>query len=173
MPWAVAQNKAGCDHIASRNLQRQNFEIFNPLLTVRRIIRNKLVHVQEQVFSGYIFILLEPSQRWTPINSTMGILRLITRKGAGFYDEPRYLPDDFVPGLQRRCRVDDDRRKEKWILAPGTLVRVINGPLISREGIVTWSNSERVKLLLSVLDRSVKVELHPGDVMVVDAAPVV
>jgi transcription antitermination factor NusG len=52
-------------------------------------------------------------------------------------------------------------------------VRVINGPLISHEGIVTWSNSERVKLLLSVLDRSVKVELHTGDVMVVDAAPVI
>ena len=58
-------------------------------------------------------------------------------------------------------------------LGPRTLVRVINGPLISHEGIVTWSNSERVRLLLSVLDRSVKVELHTGDVMVVDAAPVI
>jgi transcriptional antiterminator RfaH len=117
-----------------------------------------VVQVPEPVFPCYVFIELADGQRWVPINSTFGVMRLLTRQANGSeYREPAVIADAFIAGLQRCSRHDD---KEGWRLEPGTAIRILRGPLIGRTAIVTWSSSERVRFLLNLLNRDLEIELE-------------
>ena len=155
--WTVAQVKPKQLERAIINLERQHFTVFNPVFTVKRIVRNRVVQMPEPVFPSYVFIELTDGQRWVPINSTFGVKRLLTRQpDESEYREPAVIADAFIAGLQR-CSCHDD--KEGWRLEPGTAVRILRGPLVGRTAIVTWSSSERVRFLLNLLNRDLEVEI--------------
>ena len=155
--WTVAQVKPKQLERAIANLERQHFTVFNPVFTVKRIVRNRVVWLPEPVFPSYVFIELTDGQRWVPINSTFGVNRLLTRQADGSeYREPAVIADAFITGLQRCSRHED---KEGWRLEPGTEIRILRGPLAGRTAIVTWSSSERVRFLLNLLNRDLELEI--------------
>ena len=160
--WTVAQLKPKQVERAIHNLKRQHFTVFNPVITVKRVIRNRVVRLPEPVFPSYVFIELADGQRWIPINSTFGVKRLLTRQtDRSEYREPAVIADAFIAGLQRCSRHDG---KDGWRLEPGTAIRIIRGPLSGRTAIVTWSGAERVRFLLNLLNRDLEVEIAVEDV---------
>ena len=54
------------------NLERRHFIVFNPVIAVKRVIRNRVMRLPEPVFPSYVFIELADGQLWIPINSTFG-----------------------------------------------------------------------------------------------------
>ena len=165
--WTVAQVKPKQVERAIVNLERQHFTVFNPVFTVKRVVRNRVVQVLEPVFPSYVFIELADDQRWVPINSTFGVKRLLTRQADGSeYREPAVIGDAFIAGLQRCSRHDD---KDGWRLEPGTAIRILHGPLAGRTAIVTWSSTKRVRFLLNLLNRDLEVEIAVDQVVPVAA----
>ena len=163
--WSVCQLKPTPDAaaVAIVNLERQGFAAFNPTFSACRIRRNKLRLEQQQVFPGYLFIELHNGQRWSPVNSTYGVARLLVRNAPdGLYNAPAIIADSFIEQLQR-CSHKDDRNS--WCLRPGTEVRIATGPFAGRDAIVTWSSAERVRLLVWLLGRDVAVTLATTDVV--------
>ena len=53
--WTVAQVKPKQVERAIVNLERQRFTVFNPVFTVKRVIRNRVVRLPEPVFPSYVF----------------------------------------------------------------------------------------------------------------------
>jgi transcription antitermination factor NusG len=151
--WSVAQVRPNQAHIAIANLERQGFATFYPTFSVKRVLRHKIVTVPPPVFGGYLLVAIAEQQRWSPINSTYGVLRLLTRQADGSeYREPAVIQDSFIEQLRGCSRHVD---KVGWKLAPGTRMRILSGPFAFREALVTWSNHERVRLLLYLMTDSV------------------
>ena len=74
-------------------------------------MNHKLVTVCKSLFTGYMFVKLAPDQRWAPINSTTGVVKLLTRKSdKSEYLEPCTVPDDFIAGLQQCSNHADPAR---------------------------------------------------------------
>jgi transcription antitermination factor NusG len=106
-----------------------------------------------------MFILLEPHRRWAVVNSTYGVIRLLTRKtDKSEYLQPCTVSDDFIAGLQQ-CSNHGDPANHKghngvWLLEPGTKVKLISGPLAGHEGeIIAWRDDARVQLLVTMMNR--------------------
>jgi transcriptional antiterminator RfaH len=168
MMWGVARIKSNQVALAICNLERQGFPTFNPTFSRRIVVRNKVVRRPEPLFPTYLFVCLAPGQRWVPINSTHGVLRLLVRRGTDGYDEPSIIQDDFIVQLRRCCEAKDALKQRAWQLKPGTTVRILNGPFTMHDGIVTWSSELRVRLLVYLLNRSVPLELSVTDIAAID-----
>jgi transcriptional antiterminator RfaH len=166
--WSVAQTHVGQEALAVRNLRRQQFECFYPLLLVeRRPLRRLAV---KPVFAGYVFVRLDPEvPNWSPINSTLGVRRLLTQlgKGGGDYRKPAAVP--FVEEL-RRLGIHHETGAggpAEPALPAGTMVRIKRGPFSQHTALVQMSTAERVKLLLQVFSREIEVEFAASAVEVI------
>jgi transcription antitermination factor NusG len=85
--------------------------------------------------------------------------------GPDGYNTPSAIDDNFIDQLRCCCVVKE--RERVWLLRPGSVVTIVNGPLASHEGIVEWSSERRVRLLLHLLNHSTSVELAVSDVIAV------
>jgi transcriptional antiterminator RfaH len=165
--WSVAAIKPNQIHIAIVNLERQGFPSFHPCFEAKRIVRNKLVTVQEPVFPGYLFIHISADQYWVPINNTWGVTRLMVSKTASSeYDEPAVITDDFIKRLMQ-CSTQNDQHS--WQLKPGTRVRIKRGPFVNYDGIITsWSSADRCRLIIWMLNRHINIEVSAVDVFAIE-----
>jgi transcription antitermination factor NusG len=167
--WTVAQLRPlpSAAEIAMANLRRQGYNPFHPSFAVRKVRHHKVHMVQQPLFKNYLFIELRNGQRWTPVNNTLGVLRLLTRKSSvSEWREPCTIGDSFIQQL-RRCsfKNGDDNC---WCLHPGTRVKILHGALASHTAIVMWSDAERCRLLIEILGRTdVVVTLDASEVAAV------
>jgi transcriptional antiterminator RfaH len=152
--WACAGLRPNAYRIAQRNLLRQGYRTFVPMMRETRRQSKRFVEVIAPVFPGYIFIGLARDQRWTPINNTLGVTRLVSFCGDG---RPAPLPADLMADLLQSC--DEEGR----IAAPPSIAiaseaRLARGPLQGIAGKVTRLKSgERVELLMTLFQREITV----------------
>lgn len=156
--WAAAQTYPRFESIAVRNLRRQNFSCFFPFFLTRNRYRHYAVH---PAFPGYIFIELDhDTNNWSPINSTVGVIRLLTMPTRDEYLRPCVV--DFVDDL-RRLRICQPDRPEADILPLGTMVRIKSGPLAEKTALVEMATRERVRLLVQLFNREIAAEFSVND----------
>lgn len=160
--WAVAQTHVQSERKAVENLRRQHYDAFCPLYThpSRSNVREL---VESPLFLNYIFVRIEQDQPWYAINSTLGVVRLLTTR------------DDQDP---RPLFVRDEKIEEILTLRataqapfpPGTLVRVRrrDSSFYDQVGtVVRMSKVMRVSVMMSMFDREVVVEfIDPNDLEV-------
>lgn len=166
--WYVVNTQARRERIAADNLRRQRYNVFLPVLskTVRhaRVVRS----VHEAYFPGYLFVQLDiSSQRWRPIESSVGVLRLIK---AG--TKPTAAPIGLVESLIDRSGPDGLLRLDPEYLQPGQVVRITHGPFADSLAIVDRaSGEERVRVLLTLLGQATAVSLARHDVVLAKDPP--
>jgi transcription antitermination factor NusG len=165
--WCAAQVVNNQHSVAIRHLERQNYKTFNPCYETRTIIRHKITIVCRPLFGNYLFIDLDDGQRWVPIRNTTGVSKLLLRQPQGSeYLQPAPIASEFIEGLRVCSRHADGDPEPTWRLSPGTLVRITAGPFRDHEAeILTWSDSDRVRLVGWLLGRSVVIEVRPGDLI--------
>lgn len=162
--WSCAQTHPHNEALALRNLRRQKFTAFYPFFLVTNRFRRLVV---KPVFPGYVFIELEDqTHNWAPINSTLGVKRLLTHSAGG--DEP-YRKPAKVPFMEdlRRLRIQSAETGEEDVLPPGTTVRIRRGPLAERVALVAMSSADRVKLLLEAFNREIVIDFDVESVELV------
>lgn len=166
--WYVVNTQARRERLAADNLRRQGYEVFLPTLskTVRhaRSVRTVL----EAYFPGYLFVRLDvAAQRWRPIESSIGVLRLIK---AG--TNPTAAPIGLVESLIERSGPDGLLRLEPEGLKPGQVVRITQGPFSDSLAVVDRaSGEERVRVLLLLLGQTTAVSLARKDVVLAGDQP--
>lgn len=158
--WLCAQTRPLLEVQALRHLHNQQFKSFFPFF----IQQAKTKRVKRPLFPGYVFVEIPEDRSWAPINSTYGILKVLTRK-SGDYTVPQILPIAFMTSLARHIIATD-----KWLgseIKPGTKVRITKGALTDQEAIVNWSAQDRVGLLFAIMGREVELEFQTDDLAVV------
>jgi transcriptional antiterminator RfaH len=99
------------------------------------------------------------TQRWRAIQSTIGVLRLVTNGG-----EPAPVPAAIIDAMRQR---EDDKGYVKIDQGPafnlGDKVRVLAGAFTDSLGLFDgMADRERVAILLDLLGRKVRVKLDAG-----------
>ncbi len=162
MHWYVIHTKPREERRALFNLEQQQFDCYLPLLKVEKIRQRRLQCVEEPLFPRYLFIRLDMSdqgQNWATLRSTKGVSRLVM-----FGDRPARLEDDWVDGM----RAMERQRQEspEVLFSPGDKVRITEGPFVGLEGVFHLKDAEqRVLILVEWLHKSVKVPLHPAQLV--------
>lgn len=154
MPWACVYTYGGAERKAVENLTNQGFEAVCPMLEYTSPKDHKTT-LLKPLFNCYVFLSLEEDQRWGPVNSTMGVIRLLTTKSRDWPDPiPLWVPPGMVESWY-------DPKVERYVLDAGTRVRVRNrrNPFYDMEGVVReMSSTQRVQVLLSIFNRDTLVE---------------
>lgn len=158
--WFVAETQPRKERIAELNLERQAFANLCPRFNSVRRHARRVESVLTPVFPGYLFVRFDPKKDpWRAINGTLGIKRLVTSDPYN----PIPVPEDVMEQILSRCqdglmtRLVDD-------LAPGSKVRIINGPLADAVAEVESLNAAgRVRVLLQILGLSTAVTLDEAN----------
>jgi transcription antitermination factor NusG len=152
-------------HIRSRHEKRvaeriasQSFEIFLPLHRSRRTWKNGVhAEVDQPLFPCYLFARASIYDR----------VRLLQLPGvlgfAASSSRPTIIADDDIAVL--RTATDDLKAEPHPYLKSGDAVRIVAGPLVGMEGILTRRKHEyRVVLSIEAIMRSIVVEVSEFDI---------
>lgn len=147
--WYAIHCKPLQDARAETHLRNQSYEVFRPLVRLRRRYGSRFRHVVESMFPGYLFIRLDHTQEnWAPIRSTRGVAGLVR---IGAHTPP--VPEPVIDELRHRAdeenciSLNDDYR-------PNERVRITEGPLAGYEALFESRNGEeRVTVLLEIMQR--------------------
>ena len=153
--WYLIQFKPNCHWLAERNLKRQGFKTFLPLLEVTRKSASKFINEVKPLFPGYMFVKLDPQLRpWIKINSTIGVSRLVS-----FDQSPTPLPKGLVLGLSSRCDNNGKLLSSKRFNR-GDTIRLLKGPLANFIGkIETIDSTNRIWVLMEIMGQVNRVQV--------------
>jgi transcription antitermination factor NusG len=141
------------EKIAAQTLRERGFEDFLPLYTSSRRWSDRMKKVESPLFPGYVFCRFEIRARATLLK-TPGVISIV-----GFGKVPEPIVDAEIAALQTVCRAG---LKAMPYPNPkiGSKVRIEEGPLKGLEGILVEDKKTRLVLSLSLLKRSVAVEIN-------------
>ena len=154
--WIVAQNKPNKDKIALINLERQNFEFFQPKFKTMSRVQNKFKEIIKPVFPGYIFIAINLEEKnWHKINNTRGISRIIV-----FGNEIPLIHYELIKELQHRFSLNNAQK----LVDPykiGVNAEITNGPFAQLIGKIEEIDADqRIWILLDILGTQTRVSIN-------------
>jgi transcriptional antiterminator RfaH len=160
--WVVVNTQPHRERIALDNLLRQEFRAYCPLMRKRVTHARRTQDVLRPLFPSYLFVQVEPGQRWRAILSTIGV-RTLVRCG----EQPGTITDGFIDSLKAR-------EIEGAIIRPanpykiGQQVRVTGGAFDGLVAtIIEMDERDRLVVLMAMLNQSVNVKLSSHQVVAV------
>jgi len=159
--WHLLLCKPNRNHIAVRNLERLNLDLFMPLHVTERRWRGRFRPETRPVFAGYIFFsTCNGGARWDRIRNTPGVALII---GVGD-NGPARVPTDLVAGLMQRCDATGLLQPEAGF-AVGDEIRIAKGPFRDFISKIEHIDAEkRLPVLLAMLGQKTRVALTPDQV---------
>lgn len=159
--WFLIYCKPRQEALAGRNLGRQGYEVYLPLLRQRRRGNANAGWCVAPMFPRYLFIHLDrESDNWKPIRSTIGVSRLVV-----FGDVPARVPDAFLDALRAQAGENGIHESDRCGFVAGETVVIVGGPMAGYEAVFKARTAkERVVLLLEIAGRKVAVSVRSDDV---------
>lgn len=154
--WAVVQTQNQREAIAEKFLKQAEFETYLPRIVVKKdAARERIV----PLFPAYVFVRIV--DQWWRVRWSVGVLRLIMGDTC-----PASVSDKIIVALKRREGENGLVKLPKRAgLERGQAVRIVRGSFAERVGIYDgMQGSERVRVLVNLMGRSVPVTLAPADI---------
>jgi transcription antitermination factor NusG len=137
----------------AQTLRAKGYEDFLPMYSVKRRWSDRVKTVDMPLFPGYVFCRFDPKIR-------LPILKIATVMAvAGLGKTPQPVPDEEIRALQVVCESGMQPVPCPYITA-GAKVRILEGPLTGLEGILTEASEVRLVLSVTLLQRSISVEVE-------------
>ena len=133
-------------------LRAKGFEDFLPLYAVRRKWSDRIQEVELPLFPGYVFSRFD-SRRRLPVLTTPAVRSIL---GPPNFPEP--IPDAEIGALRTVCQSGIHAVPCPY-LAVGSKVHIEDGPLSGIDGILVEAKQTRLILSVSLLQRSVALEV--------------
>ena len=154
--WIVARSKPNQDKTALINLERQNFEFFQPSFKTMSKIQNKFKEIIKPVFPGYIFVAINLEEKnWHKINNTRGISRILV-----FGNEIPLIRCELIKELKYRFSPNNNPRTVDQIKI-GMNAEITNGPFAELTGKIEKIDAmQRVWVLLDILGTQRRVSIN-------------
>lgn len=166
-PWFALRVKPNYEKPVSATLRGKGLEEFLPLHRSRRQWSDRVKVIDMPLFPGYLFCRLNMENRM-PLFTTPGFLYIV-----GIGKIPHPVDDSEIAAIQSVMR--SGLATTPWpTLIVGQKVRLQQGPLRGLAGIVTKAaNRHRVYVSVTLLQRSISVEVNPDWVEVIPEEPVI
>jgi transcriptional antiterminator NusG len=133
-------------------LRAKGYQDFLPMYTVRRRWSDRVKSVELPLFPGYVFSRFDPKFR-LPILKMPAVIAIL-----GMGKQPEPIPDVEIDALQTVCKAGVNTIPYPYLTA-GAKVRINEGPLTGVEGILLASKQARLILSVTLLQRSIAVEV--------------
>jgi transcriptional antiterminator RfaH len=155
--WYVVYAKPRQETVAKKNLERQGYETYLPLVSQARRRNGRRVSVVGPMFPRYLFIHLDNrSDNWAPIRSTRGVISLVR-----FGQAAAKVPDALVSALHGR---EDERGVQIMPVEEyraGSRVRITDGSFSGYQGVfLAKTGRDRVVLLLDILGKHTRATVN-------------
>lgn len=159
--WFLIYCKPRQEALAARNLERQGYGVYLPMLRQRRQGHPGARWCVAPMFPRYLFIHLDQeSDNWKPIRSTIGVSRLVV-----FGDVPARVPDAFVGALKAQAGENGIHESDQGRFVAGETVMIVGGAMAGYEAVFKAQTAkERVVLLLKIAGRVVTVNVRSDDI---------
>jgi transcriptional antiterminator NusG len=136
----------------ARALRARGYEGFLPLYVVRRAWSDRVKKVELPLFPGYVFCHFDPGRR-LPILQIPAVFSVLGPRGL-----PEPIPTADIVALQTVCQSGLQAVPYPY-LEVGAKVRIGDGPLSGIDGILVEAKQTRLILSVSILQRSVAIEV--------------
>jgi transcription antitermination factor NusG len=162
--WFAVRVKSRHEKVVEASLRGKGYEAFLPVYHDHRMWGKRKAEVECPLFSGYVFVHLE-FQRRLPILQTTGVVQFVCNGQL-----PAPVDPDELAAI--RAISSSGLPVAPWpFLEAGQRVRVTEGSLRGVEGVLTQvKNRDRIVVSLSLLQRSVAVELDRAAIVPVGSA---
>jgi len=162
-PWFALQVRTRHEIGVSDHLKGKGYEWFLPLYKSRRRWSDRVKEVDAPLFPGYLFCRFNPNDR-LPILKTPGVTQIV-----GYNHVPIPVDEQEIAAI-RRLVASGVPNFPCAYLEVGSKVRIDAGALRGIEGILMdVKGKKRLVLSISLLQRSVAVEIDSNAVSVVHA----
>ena len=164
-PWYALQVRAKHEASVADFLQGKGFETFFPTHPIRKQWSDRIKTVESPLFPGYLFCRLDVQNR-LPVLTTPGVTQIV-----GYSRVPSPVDEGEIQALQ--TAVASQLPSQPWpYLQVGDRVEIERGPLRGLEGILLDTRGiHRLVLSVTLLQRSVAVEIDPSFVRLKKSAP--
>jgi transcriptional antiterminator RfaH len=154
--WYVIQTKPKKEEEAKSYLSTKGIEIFNPLMETFSPRNGRLSKEFKPLFPNYIFGKFDIDQNYNLVRWARGVKKIL-----GFGGNFTSVSEEVVELIKKRTDSNGIVRKN-YHFEPNDLVRIKFGPLKDLLGIFDrWiSDSERVRVLISLIGYQPAVEIH-------------
>jgi transcriptional antiterminator RfaH len=142
--------------LAKENLQRQEYNVYLPLASIRHRKRGKSYYLPGPMFPLYLFVYLNDGiDDWGPIRSTIGVSKLVY-----FGKTPARVPSGLIETLRGREDAEGLQIMPDKNFNVGDRVLISQGMFEGYEAIIhAKSEQKRSLLLLSLIESFIKIEL--------------
>ncbi len=160
LDWFLVQLKPNARVRATRNLERQGFAVFCPMVQETHRSGDRFKSDLRALFPGYLFTAFSRANpQWRKVNSSYGVARLVQFDSTG----PRPVPKGLIEELRRRCDDSGLMQPPRDELSPGDKVRARSGPFSDFVAEVTSiAPDRRVWVLFDMMGQKTKVGM-PAD----------
>jgi transcription antitermination factor NusG len=165
--WFALRVKSRRERVVATAARYKGFEAFLPLYKCRHCWSDRAKIVELPLFPGYVFCRLNEESRFALL-TIPGVVHLVSNGKI-----PMPIDDEEILVIQSAVRLAIP--VEPWhFLEVGERVKLSAGPLAGLEGFLVQANDQqRVVVGLTVLKRSIAVELERGWIEPLDRAPVI
>jgi transcription antitermination factor NusG len=162
--WFALQTKPRNEKQVERLLTNKGYECCLPIYRQKRRWSDRVIEIDLPLFPMYIFCRFSPSAIGKAI-STPGVTRVV-----GFGGQYAEVELEEIKALQLLRQ--SDLLREPWTYIPyGSLVQVETGPLTGAQGIVCSDDKRRLVISVTLLQRSVAVQLDEKTIVTVIEGP--
>ena len=156
MNWYVIQTKPKKEEESTSYLSTKGVEIFHPLMESFSLKNGKMNKALKPLFPGYIFGKFDLEKKYALVRWGRGVNKVL-----GFGGYPTPISEEIIQVIKGRLDAQGIIRMEHQF-KPNDLIRIKSGPLRDLLGIFErWiSDSERVKVLLTLIGYQPSIELH-------------
>lgn len=155
--WYAVATKARDEAIAKANLERQDYPVFLPTISLKKRRRGRWMPVTEPLFPGYLFVSLAlGADDPAPIRSTVGCIGLVR-----FGQTHTPVPSSLIAALQG---TSDSAIDASLPFGQGDEVRIIAGPFAGLEAVFDMPRGEdRAQVLLELLGKVQRLTVDQND----------
>ncbi len=155
--WCVIQTQPNKEYVAKTNLLQQGFEVYLPQIKKIRKHARKVDEVLTPLFPRYVFVGLDLARdAWRSLNGTRGVSYVLT----GESHKPSVVSADIIDSLRQQEEAGVLPVEGALALVAGDEVHILHGAFEGQTGIVqTWTDQQRVQILLKFLGRETHVSL--------------
>lgn len=155
--WFVAQLKPNAAALAERNLARQGYPTFMPMIERDERRAPGFKRSLRPLFPGYLFVGFDPAGgNWRPISGTRGVARLVTFGDA----TPRPVSNELLQNIRNHTDADGIFRTHAD-LSVGDAVVILTGPLSDLMARLHQLDDDgRAWVLLDLLGQQTRVQMR-------------
>ena len=162
--WYAVYTKPRWEKKISELLNKKHIENYCPLNKVVSQWTDRKKTVLKPLFTSYVFIHVTESE-FSEVKQTDGILNFVFWLG-----KPAVIKAEEISTIKQFLLDHEDVKLEQIAVNIRDTVRVLNGPLMSREGNIIEVKNQTVKILLPSLGFAMIAEVETANVEVITAA---